>query len=143
MIGNNAFPRSLGNLSREDYLTILLIALVRQCKGEVHLPADAFEEIDSGIKLTTDWDTAGQKLILRTGSPSMMVFEVKAPKWQSQQPPVQPHLVSANTNGSHRVMDEEQMYQVFEKWNQAKRMREWRDQGAAVVANMPPARPDG
>lgn len=143
MLGNNSFPRSLGNLSREDYLTIVLIALVRQCKGEIHLPADAFENIDSGVRLTTDWDTQTQQLVLRTGSPSMMIFEVKAPKWNGQATTTVPPYQAAGASTNHRVMNEEQILEALTRRVKQEQMREWREQGARAVAQMPgPQAPD-
>ncbi len=131
----NAFPRAQGALSRESYLTLLLLALVEQVGGELRLSANSFDKLDSGGKLTIDWDTAAQQLVIRAGSPTLIVAEVRGAGWtspQSQQPQ------APAPSASHRVMTEDQLIERLAKRVQNDNLRQWREQGAAAVAGMPP-----
>lgn len=131
----DAFPRTQGELSRESYLTLLLLALIDQVGGELHIPAQVFEKIDSGGKLLVDWDTAAQQLVLRAGSPSLVVAEVRGSGWTMKQPATQ--LPSPTDPSKHRVLTEEDIIQRIQQRVQADRMREWKESGAAAVAGMP------
>lgn len=125
------FPRTRGNMPTETYLTLLLLALVEQAGGEMHLSAQSLESIDSGAKILVDWDSPSQKLIIRAGSPSLVVSEVKG-AWQST---TQPQVQTAPAN--HRVVTEEDLIARIQKKVQDDQMKIWREQGAAAVAGMP------
>jgi hypothetical protein len=133
----NAFPRAQGALSHESYLTLLLLALIGQVGGELRISAPAFDNLDSGGKLLVDWDTAAQQLVLRAGSPSLVIAEARGSGWTkpttlSPQSPAQPDP------SKHRVMTEDQIIDALERRMQSQRMREWREQGTAAVSSMPP-----
>jgi hypothetical protein len=133
----NSFPRTQGALSRESYLTLLLLALVEQAGGELRIGAQSLENLDSGGKLLCDWDVAAQQCVIRAGSPSLVVAEVRGSGWTTTNPtPMQP--ASPPDPAKHRVMTEDQIIDAMAKRVQSERMREWREQGAATVANMPP-----
>ncbi len=132
-----AFPRTQGALSRESYLTLLLIALVDQAGGEIHLSAQSLDACESGGRLLIDWDTAAQQLVIRAGSPSLVVAEVRGTGWTTTQPAA-PQPPSPAPPSSHRVMTEDQILKVIEERMRADAMRQWRQQGADAVASMPP-----
>jgi hypothetical protein len=132
----NSFPRTQGSLSRESYLTLLLLALVNQAGGELRISAQSLEALDSGGKLLCDWDVASQQCVIRVGTPSLVVAEVRGSGWTTTTPTAQPSAPSDPSK--HRVMTEDQILEAMTKRMQAQRMREWKDQGAAVVAGMPP-----
>ena len=133
----DSFPRTQGTLSRESYLTLLLLALIDQAGGELHIAAQQFDKLDSGGKLLVDWDTPAQHLVLRAGSPSLVVAEVRGSGWTkpATSPTAQPSPLDPS---KHRVLTEEDIIQRIQQRVQADRMREWRDQGAAAVSSMPP-----
>lgn len=131
-----AFPRTQGNLSRETYLTILLLALVHQTGGELHLSSAALESVDNGGRLLIDWDTGAQQLIIRAGSPTLVVAEVRGTGWTQQ--PATPQPSQPSSPATHRVMTEDQILEDLKRRMQADRLREWRQQGADAVASMPP-----
>jgi hypothetical protein len=133
----NTFPRTQGTLSRDTYLTLLLLALVQQAGGELHLSATSLESIDNGGRLLVDWDSAAQQLVIRAGSPSLVVAEVRGTGWTQPSASTQSSQ-NAPPASSHRVMTEEEIIQRIQQRVQADRMREWRAQGAATVAGMPP-----
>lgn len=132
----NTFPRTQGTLSRETYLTLLLLALTAQAGGELHLSAESLEKIDNGGRLLVDWDSSAQQLVIRAGSPSLVVAEVRGTGWTTLQPTAQ--QPSPPPPSTHRVMTEDQLLEAMTKKMQAQRMREWRESGAAAVAGMPP-----
>lgn len=125
------FPRTRGTMPTETYLTLLILALVEQTGGELHLSAESVEKIDSGARLLVDWDSPSQKLIIRAGSPSLVVSEVRG-AWQTT---TQPQVQSPPSN--HRVMTEEEILSRLQKRMQDDQMKQWREQGAAAVAGMP------
>lgn len=131
----NSFPRTQGTLSRESYLTLLMLALVEQVGGEIRIFADIFEKVDSGGKLTIDWDTSAQQLVIRAGSPSLVVAEVRGSGW-TQPTAAQPSQPAPPA--SHRVMTEDQLIERLAQRVQKDNLRQWREQGAAAVAGMPP-----
>lgn len=135
----NAFPRTQGSLSRESYLTLLLLALVDQAGGELRIGAQALEKLDSGGKLLVDWDTPNQQAVIRSGSPSLVVAEVRGSGWTATASAPQP--TSSPDPAKHRVMTEEQILAAMEKRMRDDQLRQWREQGAAAVAGMPP--PEG
>jgi len=138
----DAFPRTQGSLSRESYLTLLLLALIGQVGGELHIPASIFEKIDSGGKLLVDWDTAAQQLVLRSGSPSLVVAEVRGSGWTKPATLAQTPIASSAADPSkHRVLTEEDIIQRIQQRVQTDRMREWRESGTAAVAGMPEPEP--
>lgn len=139
----NSFPRTQGQLSREQYLTLLLLALLDQCDGELRLNAKNLDAVDSGGKLLVDWDTASQQLVLRVGSPTLVVAEVRGSGWTSVspgQPPQQPTPPADPTK--HRApMTEQQVLDYLTRKVSEDRMRQWREQGAAAISEMPPPEP--
>jgi len=82
----NSFPRTQGALSRESYLTLLLLALIEQAGGELRISAQSLESLDSGGKVLIDWDVAQQQAVIRSGSPSLVVAEVRGSGWTSTTP---------------------------------------------------------
>lgn len=132
----NSFPRTQGALSRESYLTLLLLALVDQAGGELRLSAESLEKLDSGGKLLVDWDIPNQQAVIRSGSPALVVAEVRGQGWTSTTAQSQPS--SQPDPAKHRVMTEEQILQDLTKRIQSQRMREWKESGAAAVGGMPP-----
>ena len=131
----NSFPRTQGTLSRETYLTLLLLGIVEQVGGEVRLFPESFENLESGGRLLVDWDTVAQQLSIRAGSPSLIVAEVKGSGWVNpQSPQPQPPQPSA----THRVMTEDQLIDRLAQRVRKDNLRQWREQGAEVVAGMPP-----
>jgi hypothetical protein len=130
----NAFPRTQGALSRESYLTLLLLGLIDQAGGELRISAQSLEKLDSGGKVLIDWDLPAQQVVLRTGSPSLVVAEVRGSGWTQ---PSQPQPTQSSESSRHRVMTEEQILAAMEKRMRDDQLRQWREQGAAVVANMP------
>lgn len=130
----NAFPRTQGALSRESYLTLLLLGLIHQAGGELHLTAESLEKLDSGGTLLVDWDIPTQQLVLRAGSPALVIAPVKGSGWQSTTPT---SLSPDSERGKHRVMTEDQILSDMAKRIANENMRKWREQGAAAVANMP------
>ena len=133
----NSFPRTQGTLSRESYLTLLLLALIDQAGGELRISAQSLEKLDSGGKVLIDWDMASQQAILRLGSPSLVVAEVRGQGWTTTTASL-PSTTSPSDPAKHRVMTEEQILEAMTKKIQAQRMREWRESGAAAVSGMPP-----
>ena len=133
----NAFPRTQGALSRESYLSLLLLALIDQAGGELRISAQSLEKLDSGGKVLIDWDVAAQQAVLRSGSPSLVVAEVRGSGWTTTQTATSPSSVAPDPS-KHRVMTEDQILQDLTKRMQAQRMKEWRESGAAVVGSMPP-----
>jgi len=132
----NAFPRTQGALSRESYLTLLLLALVDQAGGELRISAQSLEKLDSGGKVLIDWDVPNQQAVIRSGSPSLVVAEVRGQGWTSTTPIAQP---SASPDPSkHRVMTEEQILAKMAERVRSENLKTWREQGAAAVAGMPP-----
>jgi hypothetical protein len=131
----NSFPRTQGSLSRESYLTLLLLALVNQVGGELRIAAQSLEALDSGGKLLVDWDVAAQQCIIRAGSPSLVVAEVRGSGWTSTTP-ISPSAMPS-TPSQHRVMTEDQILSDVTKRMQADLLRKWREAGAAAVAGMP------
>jgi hypothetical protein len=131
----NAFPRTQGALSRESYLTLLLLGLIDQAGGELRISAQSLEKLDSGGKVLIDWDLPAQQVVLRTGSPSLVVAEVRGSGWTAQpsQTPTQ-----SSESSKHRVMTEDQILAAMEKRVRDDQLRQWREQGAAAVAGMPP-----
>src|ERR1700687_3187875 len=101
----NSFPRTQGALSRETYLTLLLLAIVEQVGGEVRIFPEFLEKPDAGGKITIDWDTSAQPLVIRGGSPGMIVAEVRGSGWTT--PPKQVGQTEQAPPASHRVMTEE------------------------------------
>jgi hypothetical protein len=136
----NAFPRTQGTLSRESYLTLLLLALIDQAGGELRLASQSLENLDSGGTLLVDWDIHTQQLVLRAGSPALVIAPVRGTGWTSTTPTALPSSPSPDSS-RHRVMTEDQILADLAKRIQNDNMREWRKQGAAAVANMPP--PEG
>lgn len=131
----NAFPRTQGALSRESYLTLLLLALIDQAGGELRISAQSLEKLDSGGKVLIDWDVPNQQAVLRTGSPSLVVAEVRGQGWTSTTPTAQPS--STPDPAKHRVMTEDQILEAMSRKMQAERMREWKQQTSSAVAGMP------
>lgn len=129
-----AFSRLKSLLSNESYLTILLLALIEQCDGEIHISAQSLESIDDRAKLLVDWDTSAQQVVLRRGSQSLIVSEVRGAGWTTTQP-AQPSL---SPTATHRVITEEDMVKFVRDRIAKERMREWKEQGAAAISNMPP-----
>jgi hypothetical protein len=132
----NAFPRTQGTLSRESYLTLLLLALIEQTGGELRLSAQSLEKLDSGGTLLVDWDIAAQQCVLRAGSPALVIAPVRGTGWtQSASTPTQPS--SPSDPAKHRVMTEDQILKDIKERVQADMMRQWRAQTSAAVAGMP------
>ena len=132
----NSFPRTQGALSRESYLTLLLLALIEQTGGELRLSAQSLEKLDSGGTLLVDWDIAAQQCVLRAGSPALVIAPVRGSGWTtSTSIPKQSPLSSDPSK--HRVMTEDQILEDLKKRVQADAMRQWRAQGAEAVAGMP------
>lgn len=135
------FPRTQGSLSRETYLTLLLLALVNQAGGELHLSAPALEAIDAGAKLVIDWDTSAQQLVIRAATSSLVVVEVRGTGWTNattQPPAIAPPPPSPPDPSKHRVMTEDQLLQAVARKVREDQLRQWRESGAAAVAGMPP-----
>lgn len=130
------FPRTQGALSRETYLTLLLLALVNQAGGELHISAPVLESLDSGGKLLVDWDSANQQVVVRAATGSLVVAEIRGTGWTTTQPAAPPTQPSPPS--SHRIMTEDEILSRITQRIQADRMREWREQGASVVSQMPP-----
>jgi hypothetical protein len=135
----NTFPRTQGTLSREQYLTLLLLALLEQQPGrELRIGVQALEKVDSGGRLLTDWDSENQYLVLRVGSPSLVVCEVRGSGWTSLSPSQPAQQPPTEDKTKHRSpLSDEQILEVLRAAKANERMREWRSQGAAAVANMP------
>ncbi len=132
----NSFPRTQGTLSRESYLTLLLLALIEQTGGELRLSAQSLEKLYSGGTLLVDWDIAAQQCVLRAGSPALVIAPVRGTGCpQSASTPTHPSSPSDPTK--HRVMTEDQILEDIKKRMQADAMRAWKAQGAAAVAGMP------
>lgn len=127
------FPRTQGSLSRETYLTLLILGLLQQAGGELHLSAQSLESIDSGCSLLVDWDTTAQKLILRAGTSSLVISPVKGTGWTTTNP--QPKVEAPPAN--HRVMTEEEILSRLQKRMQDDQMKQWKAAGAEAVAGMP------
>ena len=134
----NNFPRTQGTLSRESYLTLLLLALIDQTGGELRISAQSLEKLDSGGKLLVDWDQSNQQAVLRSASPSLIVAEVRGQGWTTANYPTSPSTSPAPDPKKHRVMTEDQILEALTQRMQRERMKEWRDSGAAAVAGMPP-----
>jgi hypothetical protein len=133
----NSFPRTQGTLSRESYLTLLLLGLISQAGGEIRISAIALERLDSGGTLLVDWDLDAQQIVLRSGTPALVVAPVRGTGWTTASTtPVSPSSPSDDPK-RHRVMTEDQILQDLAKRIQNDNLREWRRQGAAAVANMP------
>lgn len=132
----NSFPRTQGSLSRESYLTLLLLALIEQAGGELRISAQSLENLDSGGSLLVDWDTPAQQCVLRSGTPSLVVAQVRGSGWTSTTPTAQPS--SSPDPAKHRVMTEEQILAAMQKRMRDDQLKQWREQGAAAVAGMPP-----
>ena len=131
-----AFPRTQGTLSRESYLSLLLLALIDQAGGELRISAQSLEKLDSGGKVLIDWDTAAQQCVIRSGSPSLVVAEVRGSGWTTTSPNLSPPATLPDSR-KHRVMNEEEILADLTKRLQNQRMREWRESGAAAVSTMP------
>jgi len=136
-----AFPRTQGALSRESYLTLLLLALIDQTGGELRISAQSLEKLDSGGKVLIDWDTAAQQCVIRSGSPSLVVAEVRGSGWTTTSPNLSPPATLPDSTKKHRVMSEEEILADLAKRMQSQRMREWRESGAAAVSTMPEPEP--
>jgi hypothetical protein len=132
----NSFPRTQGALSRETYLTLLLLALVDQAGGELRISAQSLEKLDSGGKVLIDWDSLNQQAIIRSGSPSLIVAEVRGSGWTSTTSI--PPSSSSPDPGKHRVMTEDQIINQMAERLRSENLKQWREQGAAAVAGMPP-----
>lgn len=136
----NSFPRTQGQLSREQYLTLLLLALLEQQPDKLlTISAPNLEKVDSGGKLLVDWDSPTQTCILRIGTPSLVVAEVRGSGWTTlnRQPAQQPS--PADDPAKHRPpLTDQQIVDFVEKMKSEARMKEWRREGADAVANMPP-----
>lgn len=133
----DAFPRTQGALSRESYLTLLLLALIDQAGGELRISAQSLEKLDSGGNLLIDWDTMAQQCVLRVGSPSLVVAQVRGTGWSKIAPSPQPSSLPPDP-AKHRVMTEDQLIDRMAKRIQQDQLRQWRESGAAAVAGMPP-----
>lgn len=133
----NSFPRTQGALSQESYLTLLLLALVSQAGGELRISAQSMEALDSGGKLLVDWDTSNQQCVIRAGSAGLVVAEVRGSGWTKSPQPSTPSI-SPSDPSKHRVMDEEEIIKRAAQMLRADQLRQWREQGAAAVAGMPP-----
>jgi hypothetical protein len=133
----NSFPRTQGTLSRESYLTLLLLALVDQAGGELRISAQSLEKLDSGGKVLVDWDVASQQAVIRIGSPSLVVAEVRGSGWTSTTPTAQPPAQTPDPT-KHRVMTEDAIIERAAQMLRQDQLRQWREQGAAAVSNMPP-----
>ena len=131
----NAFPRTQGALSRESYLTLLLLALVDQAGGELRISAQSLEKLDSGGKVLIDWDVPNQQAVIRSGSPSLVVAEVRGSGWTSATST--PTTLSPEP-AKHRVMTEDQIIAKMAERIRSDNLKTWREQGAAAVAGMPP-----
>lgn len=127
-------------LSNEQYLTILLLALLEQCEGELRISARALDSLDKGARLVTDWDVDSQQLIIRRGSTSAMMLEVSG--WQRlKQPQASP--APASPPSSHRVMTEDRARELLDQRRREELLRTWRTQGAEVLSEMPePSSPE-
>jgi len=122
-------------LNNEQYLTILLLALLKQTGGELHIEARILESVDIQGKLVTDWDTEAQQLVLRPASRSVQVFE--APRvWQ--QPISTPASSESSTNARHRVMTEERAAQMLAQKYRDEQIRQWKEQTGQAMNEMPP-----
>ena len=135
----NSFPYTQGPLSKEQYLTLLLLALLDQTGGELRITAKNLEAVDSGGRLLADWDSDHQQLVLRSGSKALVVSEVRGAGWKTlagEPAATQPPQPEDKTR--HRVVTEADMIDWLKQRMQADRMREWREQGAAAVSAMPP-----
>jgi hypothetical protein len=133
----NAFPRTQGTLSRESYLTLLLLALVDQTGGELRISSQSLEKLDSGGTLLVDWDIPTQQLVLRMGSPALVIAPVRGTGWTSTTPTASPSPQPSDPS-KHRVMTEEQIIERMAQKIRDDNMRTWRREGAAAVAGMPP-----
>lgn len=131
----NSFPRTQGMLSREQYLTLLLLALVEQAGGELRISAQSLEQVDSGGKVLIDWDVRNQQAIIRTGSPSLVVAEVRGQGWTTSSKSAESS--SPSEGAKHRVMTEDQILSAMMEKVKKENLRKWRDEGAAAVAGMP------
>lgn len=132
----DAFPRTQGTLSRESYLTLLLLGLIDQAGGELRITSQSLENLSSGGTLLVDWDLQAQQLVLRAGSPSLVIAPVKGTGWTASTTATSPSSPAESKH--HRVMTEDQILADMAKRIQNDQMREWRKQGAAAVAGMPP-----
>jgi hypothetical protein len=133
------FPRTQGTLPRDTYLTLLLLALVDQAGGELHLSASALERLDNNAKLLTDWDTSAQQLIIRSATSSLVISEVRGAGWLTNPTaPSPPSPTPPGPSATHSVMTEEALVKKLEERLRADAMRQWREQGSAAVAGMPP-----
>ena len=132
---NITFPRIRHPLSREQFYTLLLAALIEQTGGELRINAQSLESLDDSIKIVIDWSSESQQAILRVGTDSLVVAEVRGAGWTQVTPTEQPS--SRPDPAKHAVADETRIQDFLEKWWQKRRMQEWREQGASAVANMP------
>ncbi len=132
----NSFPRTQGALSRESYLTLLLLALVNQADGELRIAAQSLEALDSGGKILIDWDVATQQCVIRAGSASLVVAEVRGSGWTTNTS-MPTERSSPSDPAKHRVMTEDQILTDVTKRMQADMLRRWKEAGSAAVAGMP------
>jgi hypothetical protein len=133
----NSFPRTQGTLSRESYLTLLLLALIEQVGGELRIDGISLEKLDSGGTLLVDWDIPTQQCVLRSGSSALVIAPVRGSGWTtSTSTPTQSS--QSSDPSKHRVMTEDQILERVAAKVRADQLRQWRDQGAAVVASMSP-----
>src|SRR5882762_1626722 len=123
----NSFPRTQGALSRESYLTLLLLALIEQAGGELRISAQSLESLDSGGKILIDWDVPNQQAVIRSGSPSLVVAEVRGSGWTTTASSPQP--IAPADPAKHRVMTEDQIMEDLKRRMQADAMRQWRQHG--------------
>lgn len=135
-----AFPKIRGQLSREQFLTLLLVAIVQQCDGEVHIPGRVLDTLDDSVKLVVDWDPDSQQAILRSGSSSLVIAEVRGAGWRPSPTLAQPLAVGqvASPDATkHAVADEARIVDYIQKAWQRERMNEWKSQGADILSKMP------
>src|SRR5215469_15044587 len=106
----NAFPRTQGSLSRESYLTLLLLAMIEQAGGELRISSPALEKIESGGTLLVDWDLNAQQVVLRSGSAALVIAPVRGSGWTTTTSTTQTSPSPQPSERSrHRVMNEEEI----------------------------------
>ena len=129
------FPRTQGAISQESYLTLVLLAMLEQAGGELRISSQSLEKVDSGGKLLIDWDVPSQQLVIRAASPSLVIAQVRGTGWTTQ--PAAPSPQPQPSTSAHRVITEEDIIKKLEERMRKDMMRQWREQGAAAVADMP------
>jgi len=86
---------SRGSESVESYLTRVLAALCRQSNGEVRLKGATLDSVPGDEKISVDWDSAQQELVIRAITPYGEVYYVNgALAWKNPEAPPKPTVVT-------------------------------------------------